>query len=31
MTIYLIASAALAGCLLALGWREVRVVSNHGA
>ena len=31
MTIYLVASAALAGCLLALGWREVRVVSNHGA
>ncbi len=31
MTIYLIVSAALAGCLLALGWREVRVVSNHGA
>jgi hypothetical protein len=31
MTIYLIASAVLAGCLLALGWREVRIVSNHGA
>ena len=31
MTIYLIVSAALAGCLLALGWHEVRVVSNHGA
>jgi len=31
MTIYLVVSAALAGCLLALGWREVRVVSNHGA
>jgi len=31
MIIYLAVSVALAGCLLALGWREVRVVSNHGA
>jgi hypothetical protein len=29
LTEYLLASAALAGCFFTLGWREVRVVTNH--